>query len=70
MTKVLDLKAEPETLRSKIARKSEAIVDYGVPLDYRRADLPPKANAVADVAHSYGGNGFIRDFSPSSPSAA
>jgi hypothetical protein len=67
--KALNLDVKPETLRSKIARKSKDIVNHDAPHSYSSNDFAPKSNAMGGVPHSYGGYNIIGDFHPSTPSA-
>jgi len=68
--KGLDRNMEAENLRSKIARRSEAIVDSDVPLNYPSINVTRSSNAVVGVAHSCRGYDIAGDFHSSSPSPA
>jgi hypothetical protein len=68
--KGLDRNMEAETVKSNIARRSEAIVDNDVPLRYPSIAVARSSNAMVGVAHSYGGYDIAGGFHSSSPSAA
>jgi hypothetical protein len=67
--KELDRNMETETLRSKIARRSEVIVDNDVPLRYPSIAVARSSNAMVSVTQSYGGYDIYRSFHSSSSRA-
>jgi hypothetical protein len=68
--KGLDRNMEAKTLRSKIVRRSDAIVDNDVPLRSPSIAVARSSNAMVGVAPSYGGYDTAGDFHSSLPSAA